>query len=29
MEPRRQVRVGCEFRYTAAIDTPAVFQVQP
>ena len=29
MEPRRQVRVGCEFRYTAAIDTPAVFQVVP
>jgi transglutaminase-like putative cysteine protease len=29
MEPRRQVRVGCEFRYTAAIDTPAVLQVQP
>jgi transglutaminase-like putative cysteine protease len=29
MEPRRQVRVGCEFRYTAAIDTPAVFQVMP
>lgn len=29
MEPRRQVRVGCEFRYTAAVDTPAVFQVAP
>jgi transglutaminase-like putative cysteine protease len=29
MEPRRQVRVGCEFVYTAAIDTPAVFQVMP
>ena len=29
MKPRRQVRVGCEFRYTAAIDTPAVFQVMP
>ena len=29
MEPRRQVRVGCEFRYTAAVDTPAVFQVVP
>ena len=29
MEPRRQVRVGCEFRYTAAVDTPAVLQVQP
>jgi len=25
----RQVRVGCEFQYEAAIDTPAVFQVQP
>lgn len=29
VEPRRQVRVGCEFAYAAAIDTPAVFQVQP
>lgn len=29
MEPRRQVRVGCEFVYSAAIDTPAVFQVMP
>ncbi|HEV7653462.1 MAG TPA: transglutaminase family protein [Mycobacteriales bacterium] len=29
MESRRQVRVGCEFVYTAAIDTPAVFQVMP
>lgn len=29
MQPRRQVRVGCEFRYTAGIDTPAVLQVQP
>jgi transglutaminase-like putative cysteine protease len=29
MEPRRQVRVGCEFRYTAAVDTPAVLQVVP
>lgn len=29
MQQRRQVRVGCEFRYAAAIDTPAVFQVQP
>jgi transglutaminase-like putative cysteine protease len=29
MEPRRELRVGCEFRYTAAIDTPAVFQVMP
>jgi transglutaminase-like putative cysteine protease len=25
----RQVRVGCEFRYDSATDTPAVFQVQP
>jgi len=25
----RQVRVGCEFRYAAEIETPAVFQVQP
>ena len=25
----RQVRVGCEFRYSAQIPTPAVFQVQP
>jgi transglutaminase-like putative cysteine protease len=25
----RQVRVGCEFQYTAEIETPAVFQVQP
>ncbi|MCI0686688.1 MAG: transglutaminase family protein [Sporichthyaceae bacterium] len=25
----RQVRVGCEFRYTADYETPAVFQVQP
>ncbi|MBA3797974.1 MAG: transglutaminase family protein [Geodermatophilaceae bacterium] len=24
----RQVRVGCEFRYDAAIETPAVFQIQ-
>ena len=29
MDPRRQVRVGCEFRWSAEIDTPAVFQVQP
>jgi transglutaminase-like putative cysteine protease len=29
MDPRRQVRVGCEFRYSAAVDTPAVFQVVP
>jgi transglutaminase-like putative cysteine protease len=29
MDPRRQVRVGCEFRYTAAVDTPAVLQVVP
>ena len=26
---RRQLRVGCEFRYAAAVDTPAVFQVVP
>src|SRR5581483_5582352 len=25
----RRVRVGCEFVYTAAVDTPAVFQVEP
>jgi transglutaminase-like putative cysteine protease len=25
----RRVRVGCEFRYAAEIDTPAVFQVEP
>jgi transglutaminase-like putative cysteine protease len=25
----RQVRVGCEFRYTAEIETAAVFQVEP
>jgi transglutaminase-like putative cysteine protease len=25
----RQLRVGCEFRYLAEVDTPAVFQVQP
>jgi transglutaminase-like putative cysteine protease len=24
-----QLRVGCEFHYTAAVDTPAVFLVQP
>ena len=29
MEKTRSVRVGCEFRYTAAVDTPAVVQVQP
>jgi transglutaminase-like putative cysteine protease len=29
MDPRRQVRVGCEFRYAAEVATPAVFQVQP
>ena len=29
MGPRRQVRVGCEFRWSAGIDTPAVYQVQP
>ena len=25
----RRVRVGCEFVYAAAVDTPAVFQVEP
>jgi transglutaminase-like putative cysteine protease len=25
----RQVKVGCEFRYSAEVPTPAVFQVQP
>jgi transglutaminase-like putative cysteine protease len=25
----RQLRVGCEFRYTAEVETEAVFQVQP
>jgi transglutaminase-like putative cysteine protease len=25
----RQVRVGCEFRYVAEVETPAVFQIQP
>ncbi|WP_326557453.1 transglutaminase-like domain-containing protein [Micromonospora sp. NBC_01796] len=25
----RQLRVGCEFRYAAEVETPAVFQVQP
>jgi transglutaminase-like putative cysteine protease len=25
----RRVRVGCEFVYTTAVDTPAVFQVEP
>jgi transglutaminase-like putative cysteine protease len=29
MDARRQLRVGCEFRYAAAVDTPAVFQVVP
>jgi transglutaminase-like putative cysteine protease len=29
MEVRRQLRVGCEFGYAAAVDTPAVFQVVP
>ncbi len=28
-QPARQVRVGCEFRYTAEVETAAVFQVQP
>jgi hypothetical protein len=25
----RRVRVGCEFVYVAAVDTSAVFQVEP
>jgi transglutaminase-like putative cysteine protease len=25
----RQLRVGCEFRYTAEVATPAVFQIEP
>jgi hypothetical protein len=25
----RQVRVGCEFVHVAAIDTPAVLQIEP
>ena len=25
----RRIRVGCEFTYVAAIDTPVIFQVQP
>jgi transglutaminase-like putative cysteine protease len=29
MRDRREVRVGCEFRWTAEVATPAVFQVQP
>ena len=29
MATTRSVRVGCEFRYTAAVATPAVVQVQP
>ena len=29
MAKTRAVRVGCEFRYTAAVQTPAVVQVQP
>ncbi|MDT4977321.1 MAG: hypothetical protein QOG98_3079 [Pseudonocardiales bacterium] len=29
MSSMRHLRVGCEFRYEAAIETPAVFQVQP
>ena len=29
MGATRRIRVGCEFRYTAEIETPAVFQVQP
>jgi transglutaminase-like putative cysteine protease len=29
MASLRHLRVGCEFRYEAAIETPAVFQIQP
>lgn len=29
MQPLRHVRVGCRFSYEAAVDTAAVFQVQP
>jgi transglutaminase-like putative cysteine protease len=29
MSSLRHVRVGCEFQYDAAVDTPAVFQVEP
>jgi transglutaminase-like putative cysteine protease len=29
MGAMRHLQVGCEFRYDAAIETPAVFQVQP
>jgi transglutaminase-like putative cysteine protease len=25
----RQIQVGCEFRYTAEVETPAIFQVEP
>ena len=25
----RWIRVGCDFRYVAEIDTPVIFQVQP
>ncbi len=25
----RQIRVGCDFTYVAAVDTPVIFQVQP
>jgi transglutaminase-like putative cysteine protease len=25
----RQIRIGCDFTYVAAIDTPVIFQVQP
>lgn len=28
-EQTRQIRVGCEFQYTAEVETAAVFQVQP
>ena len=29
MDDRRELRVGCEFRWSAEVDTPAVFQVAP
>jgi transglutaminase-like putative cysteine protease len=29
MSARRELQVGCEFTYVAAIDTPVIFQVRP
>jgi transglutaminase-like putative cysteine protease len=29
MSAPRRVRVGCEFQYTAEVETPAIFQVEP